>query len=209
MLNNDFVCRDATIKDIEQVARIHISAFPDFFLTQLGSRFLSVMYRAFLLNPASVFVVCQRVDGNLCGFAVGALQSGPRDRRLALQFFPKFIWAIIPALLRRPFWIAQRIWARFFETSEAPVVSDQAVMLRSIGVSPEAQGGGVAVALLSSFERMGLSLGGKEVALTTDVENNERAQGFYRKQGYEVKAQFCQDGDRQMYLMTKNIGNDD
>lgn len=209
MLNNDFFCREATVEDIDQVARIHIAAFPEFFLTQLGSRFLCVMYRAFLLSPVSVFVVCQRADGHLCGFAVGALQSGPRDRRLALQFLPKFIWAIIPALLRRPLWIIQRIWARFFETGGAPVVSSQAVMLRSIGVSPEAQGGGVAVALLSSFERLGLSLGSTEIALTTDVDNNERAQGFYRKQGYEVQAQFCQDGDRQMYLMTKNIGNDD
>lgn len=209
MLNNEFSCREATIEDIDQVACIHIAAFPDFFLTQLGSRFLCLMYRAFLLSPVSVFVVCQRADGHLCGFAVGALQSGPRDRRLALQFLPKFIWAIIPALLRRPLWIIQRIWARFFETGGAPVVSSQAVMLRSIGVSPEAQGGGVAAALLSSFERLGLSLGSTEIALTTDVDNNERAQGFYRKQGYEVQAQFCQDGDRQMYLMTKNIGNDD
>lgn len=199
----EHVCRQANINDVADVARIHLAAFPGFFLSTLGFRFLCVMYRAFMLNKASVFVVSQNSEGHLTGFAVGALQTGDRDRLLALKFLPQFVLAVLPALLRHPLVVVRRLIARFFEVGELPSISESAVMLRSIGVMPEARGGGAAALLLESFEQLAFERGAEQVCLTTDEEENERAQRFYQRHGYVMSSRFCQDGKRWMWLMNK------
>lgn len=161
------------------------------------------MYRAFLGNPAGIFVVHETEDGQVTGFAVGALSSGKKDRWLALRFMPQFLWAALPAIFRRPRTIIARLVSRFFETGSSFNVPNDAAVLRSIGVLTSARGGGAAGGLLSAFEQMALRQGATHVYLTTDQDNNERAQKFYKRHGYGVAACFQQDGQRPMWLMSK------
>jgi GNAT superfamily N-acetyltransferase len=191
------------ISDVPTVARIHLEAFEGFFLSELGYRFLCVMYRAFLVNPAGVFVVNLSKDGQVTGFAVGALSSGQKDRWLALRFMPHFLWAALPAIFRRPRTIVMRLAARFFETGSSFDVPNDTAVLRSIGVLKSERGGGAAGSLLSAFEQMALRQGAARVYLTTDQDNNERAQNFYKRHGYDVAEFFQQDGQRPMWLMSK------
>lgn len=196
-------CRQALISDVATVARVHLEAFEGFFLSELGYRFLCVMYRAFLVNPAGVFVVHESKDGQVTGFAVGALSSGPKDRWLAWRFMPHFLWAVLPAIFRHPRTIVTRLGARFFDTGSSFNVPDDAAMLRSIGVLTSERGGGAAAGLLVAFEQMALRQGATHVYLTTDQDNNERAQKFYKRHGYSFAECFQQDGQRPMLLMSK------
>ena len=195
-------CRHAVEGDIDAVARIHLAAFDGFFLSQLGYRFLCVMYRAFLKSPSSLFVVFETASGQLAGFAVGALE-GQKDRWLAVRFLPQFLWAVIPAVMRYPVPVVKRLWARFSDPGETMQVPPGAAVLRSIGVRPSFRGAGAAAALLQAFEALALSKGAVHVFLTTDEVNNERAQRFYERGGYALVAQFKQDGERGMWLMSK------
>lgn len=203
MIESSGYSRPAVSDDLAAIAHIHLAAFPGFFLSQLGHRFLCVMYNAFLSSSFSVFMVYVGVDGQLKGFAVGALQQGNQDRRLAWRFLPQFVWAVLPALLRRPGLVVNRLAARFFEVGESPDFPQDAVVLRSIGVLPSARGGDASVSLLTAFEVAAKNRSATRVCLTTDAENNERAQKFYQRQGYEVTAQFRQDSHRSMWMMTK------
>jgi GNAT superfamily N-acetyltransferase len=196
-------CRQALISDVPSVARIHLEAFEGFFLSELGYGFLCVMYRAFLVNPAGVFVVHDSKDGQVTGFAVGALSSGQKDRWLALRFIPQFLWAALPAIFRRPRRIVSRLASRFFETGSSLDLPKDAAVLRSIGVLTSERGGGAAGGLLGAFEQMALRQGATHVYLTTDQDNNERAQKFYKRHGYSVAECFQQDGQRPMWLMSK------
>ena len=197
-------CRHAVEGDIDAVVRIHLAAFDGFFLSKLGYRFLCVMYRAFLKSPSSLFVVFEMESGQLAGFAVGALH-GQKDRWLAVRFLPQFLWAVVPAVLRDPVPVVKRLWARFFDPGESLQAPPGAAVLRSIGVQPSLQGSGAAASLLQAFEVMALSKGSGQVFLTTDEVNNERAQRFYERGGYELVARFQQDSERGMWLMSKNL----
>lgn len=198
-------CRAATLADIPLVAHVHLLAFPGFFLSQLGYRFLCVMYKAFLLNPSSVFVVYETNEFKLAGFAVGALQYSGKDRNLALRFMAQFLWAVLPAAFRHPGLVIKRLAARFFEAGEAPSIPADALVLRSIAVLPASQGRGVASSLISEFEYFGAGRGANQVFLTTDEENNDRTQRFYQRHGYALSSRFQQDGKRWMWLMSKTI----
>lgn len=197
-------CRHAVEDDIDAVVRIHIAAFDGFFLSQLGYRFLYVMYQAFLKSPRSLFVVFETASGQLAGFAVGALQ-GQKDRWLAVRFLPQFLWAVVPAVLRHPAPVVKRLWARFFDAGESLQVPPGAAILRSIGVLPSLRGTGSAASLLKTFEALALSKGAKQVFLTTDEVNNESAQRFYERGGYALVARFKQGEEREMWLMSKNL----
>lgn len=195
--------RQATIQDLPKIAKIHSEAFPGFFLTTLGIQFLVVMYKAFLMNPSSIFLIHENESDDLNGFAVGAMQSENNDRKMALRMLPQFIWAVLPALFSHPIVVFKKLTARFFQTGEAPFIPSDVAVLRSIGVQPVARGGGLASSLLVSFEEVSKKRGAKQVYLTTDADNNERAQRFYEKNGYVFVEAYRQDSDRQMWSMSK------
>ena len=198
-------CRQASGSDIATVARIHINAFPDFFLTQLGYKFLCVMYRAFLSNPFGIFIVHQSESGKLTGFAVGVFKSGEKDRWIALRFLPQFFFAVLPAIVRHPKRIVLRLASRFFDANPPFDVPHDAAVLRSIAVLPVEQGGGAAAALIDAFEQISVKHGANYVYLTTDQDNNERAQNFYKRHGYSVVKPFRQNNQRWMWLMSKSL----
>jgi ribosomal protein S18 acetylase RimI-like enzyme len=197
-------CRPARTEDVSQVADVHSAAFPGFFLTTLGPGFLRTMYRAFISNVGGVFVINEQ-NNRLDGFAVGILKSAGKDRNLAVRFLPQFIAALVPGLIRNPVKVMRRVATQFFSVGEEPEVPNNSVILRSIGVLPDAKGSGVASRLLDEFERLSRAKGATSVALTTDALDNERAVGFYRKHGYHIAQEFSQDKNRKMLLMLKDL----
>lgn len=199
------VCRTAQARDLRQVVDVHVEAFPGFFLTSLGPSFLEVMYRAFLSDSGAVFLVAESQDGVIEGFAVGAAGNVPRDRSLALRRLPSFLLAVVPALVRNPGRVTRRLAAQMFSRGAQPDYPAGAAVLRSIGVRAQMKGSGAAGQLLATFEARARSKGAASIALTTDALENERAVGFYTKQGYSTRQQFAQHGNRRMLVMTKSL----
>lgn len=202
---NESRCRKAVGTDIDDVVRVHLEAFPGFFLTDLGAPFLRVMYKTFLMDANGIFVVHRSEMGELDGFAVGTLTSQTRDRWLALRFLPEFMVAAIPAMLARPRQVGVRLAQRFFETDEMPEMPKGSAVLRSIGVLGSARGAGAADALLRAFEGDASARGACRLCLTTNEDDNQRAQRFYAKHGYEMVTRFHQSGSRRMWLMSKRL----
>ena len=195
--------------DIDEVVRVHLEAFPGFFLTDLGAPFLRVMYKSFLSDANGIFVVHPSPTGGLDGFAVGTLSSQTRDRWLALRFLPEFVVVVIPAMLGRPRKVGVRLARRFFETDDMPEMPEGSAVLRSIGVSGLARGSGAADALLRAFEQDASARGACRLCLTTNEDGNQRAQKFYARHGYQLVARFQQSGSRRMWLMSKSLGGAD
>ena len=202
----DRSCLPARPQDMPSVVEVHIAAFPGFFLTRLGPAFLRTMYRAFLSNAGGVFVVA-RINQDVQGFAVGVLKSAGKDRALALRYLPQFLISVIPGLIRNPLKVSRRLLSQFFAVAEQITIPDDASVLRSIGILPDARGTGIADDLLREFERCSFIKGARSVALTTDALDNTRAITFYQKNGYEIAQEFMQHENRRMFLMLKKLDN--
>jgi ribosomal protein S18 acetylase RimI-like enzyme len=198
-------CREATLADMTSVAEVHLSAFPGFFLSQLGAPFLRVMYRSFLVDRHSIFLIYETKDLTIAGFAVGRTDLGSRNRWLAVRFLPQFFLAVLPALAANPLRISERLFRRFFDIDGSPKMPREAAFLRSIGVTESSRGSGIADTLLKNFEAAALQRGAGSVHLTTDAVGNLRAQRFYERRGYGVVERFRQDGSRLMWHMSKDL----
>jgi GNAT superfamily N-acetyltransferase len=203
-ITKNYLYRNAVEDDIPSVAKIHLIAFEGFFLSDLGYRFICLMYRAFLRSPRSLFVVIEMESQELVGFAVGSFGE-QKDRWLAIRFLPQFLFAIVPAFFRQPGKVCKRLLARFFEQGASPQLPSNAAFLRSIGVLPSIRGAGAAATLLQAFEDQARCMGAGSVYLTTDELKNERAQHFYFRCGYYLDDRFQQDGERWMWLMSKKF----
>jgi hypothetical protein len=109
--------------DVPDVVRVHLTAFPGFFLSFLGPRFLSLYYDECVKQEeiASVAIV----QGQLAGFVMkcpaGAFYSGLVKRR-ALRFAA----VALPAVIRQPR-IALRV-ARADETADARRIDGTATL---------------------------------------------------------------------------------
>lgn len=55
------------------LAGLHVSAFPGFFLTKMGPRFLKLLYESFCCSDRCIMLVSKE-GVRLIGFAVGTTQ---------------------------------------------------------------------------------------------------------------------------------------
>ena len=59
--------------DAREIAKLHTQAFPGFFLTQLGDRFLTGYYKCVEAYPGGILLVARNKDSTAAGFAAGFL----------------------------------------------------------------------------------------------------------------------------------------
>lgn len=195
--------RFANEHDIDAVANVHLAAFPGFFLTSLGRKFLSEMYRGFLSHPSGIFLVAEE-KGEVLGFAAGT--SSPAAffselRRRRSFFF--LLWAI-PPLLRNPKVVIKKLLTAIFYRGDKPSGLEGGALLSSIGVRPDVFGKSVGKRLLQDFENEAFSRGVGFIYLTTDEVGNDRVNKFYENNGYLVESKFRQGASRTMLRYIKN-----
>ena len=194
--------RTATIDDIFSVARVHTIAFPRFFLTSLGDKFLRELYSGFLNQPSGILFVAE--DGaKVVGFVAGT--SSPDT------FFPEMrkrrglflLISAIRAVLWNPMIVVRKLYLAVFYRGDKPTELGKGALLSSIGVMPEALGKGVGHSLLAKFEAEAFYRGAGFVYLTTDEIANDRVNSFYRKCGYHEESRFLQHANRPMFRYIK------
>ncbi|NJK47261.1 GNAT family N-acetyltransferase [Candidatus Gracilibacteria bacterium] len=191
-------------EDLEEIVRIHINAFPGFFMTAMGLSFLREYYRTVLEFPQNIALVAIEADcpqdktqtHRVVGFVVGfgnppAFYSFYKTKRLRL--FAIILWAVArnPSLLRRVILNLKRISS--VEGSNAEVE------LSSIGVDTDFMKLGVGRVLVRAFLSAASERGYQSVYLTTDACENDRVNQFYQKQNFTLERTF-QSGNRQMNL---------
>jgi len=184
------------------VAELHVRAFPQFFLTSLGPRFLQRFY-AVVLRSEEGFGMGRFVDGQLVAFAVGADRAGGFYRDLARRHAPALGLAALGPLVRRPA-AALRIARSFGLQAPADDGPDGPVLL-SIARHPGPEGRGAGGAVLAAFEAAVEERGGTTVALATDADDNDHVIAFYRGHGYRDRGASAGIGTRRLLRLVKDL----
>lgn len=197
--------RPLGIDDVKDVVDVHLSSFPGFFLSFLGSRFLLLFYSGVCSAPEGIAFVYLNAVGRPAGFVVGTSNPGGFYSRLLKRYWLKFALASIIPVLRKPS-VIRRI-ARAVSHPSINPIGDDVAGLFSIGVLPELQGKGTGKKLVQSFLDEAKQRGCKRVFLTTDRDNNDSVNSFYEKLGFEIERQYVTPEGRQMNEYWINLSN--
>ena len=190
-------------EEVHAISDIHLKAFDGFFLSELGSDFLSTYYDSVRENDRGVLLGCFE-DKKLLGFCAATTLSEGFNKYLVKSNFFSFAKIGFFLLFTRPKALL-RLLKNF--TKSDPSVSDDGCYaeLLSIGVSPSAQGKGVGKKLLMALEESLNDKNVSQLSLTTDFYNNEKTLNFYKGLGYEIMYDFVAYPDRRMYRLIKKI----
>ncbi|MCB5253553.1 MAG: GNAT family N-acetyltransferase [Candidatus Cloacimonetes bacterium] len=190
-------------EEVHAISDIHLKAFDVFFLSELGSEFLSTYYNTVRENNRGVLLGCFE-DNKLLGFCAATTLSEGFNKHLVKSNFFSFSKIGLFLLFSRPKALL-RLLKNF--TKSDPSVSDDGhyAELLSIGVSPTAQGKGVGKKLLMALEEYLNEMNVSKLSLTTDFYDNEKTLNFYKGLGYDIMYDFVAYPDRRMYRLIKKI----
>lgn len=197
------IYRAAKISDNTSLAKIHMEAFKNFFLTSLGYNFLCNYYYSCLAEESSILICAVDENENVVGFATGTMNSSGYHRALLLNNKFRFIISAIKIFISNPIAI-KRLYNNFSKTNHSFDDGNYAELL-SIAVIPGLKGAGLGSNLLSQFESEVKKRGGERLSLTTDYEDNNDVLEFYAKCEYKVFYDFLTYPERRMYRLIKSI----
>src|SRR5687767_3081295 len=179
------IVRDMQRHDLDEVVRVHLAAFPSFFLSFLGARCLREFYGAVMRDGIAVVALD---EGSITGFAAGVIDSGVFYRSFMRRRFVQVAVAIAPAILRRPSTIA-RVLRRARQRTSGEIVPRGAELM-SLAVLPAKQKHGTGRALVREFVDRVRARGVADLWLITDDLNNEAVQAFYEGLGFQKRRVF-------------------
>lgn len=191
--------------DVPSLAELHRTAFPDFFLSSLGTPFLAEFYRGFLNDPSAVSLVARDEDDHVRGAAVGALEPEGFFGRLVRRRLLAFALLSARATMRSP-GVAPRLIKALRYRGDA-VSPAAGALLSSICVDPSSRGSGLGSMLLSQWTQEVAVRGARSAYLTTDAKDNETVNRFYRSARWNLESQFVTREGRHMnrYATTVNV----
>jgi GNAT superfamily N-acetyltransferase len=174
---------------------MHLAAFPGFFLSRLGPRFLREFYAGFVDDPGAVTAVAVAEDGHVRGVVVGTLQPAGFFLRLLKRRWWAFAGASIAVVLRHPRRLPRLLGALRYRGAVPLEVSG--ALLSSICVAPDAQGAGVGRGLLTAFEEV-VDNEGLSAYLVTDRDDNDATNLFYISNGWRLAGSYTTPQGRAM-----------
>jgi GNAT superfamily N-acetyltransferase len=183
-------------EQVDAVVSLHLNAFPDFFLSILGPRFLREFYVSFLMDQAAMaFVACAERD-EVVGAIVGPLDPHGFFSRLLRRRWWAFCLAALATALSHPSIVARLIRALRYR-GDVPKGSVRA-LLSSVAVAPSAQGRGVGKALVLRWLEEARRRGASGCYLTTDADNNRAVNGFYLSLSWILESTYTTPEGRKM-----------
>jgi len=187
--DNPILLRPMLQEDIPLVVSVHLAAFPNFFLSFLGPRFLSLYYSQICASPDGIAFVHLDQFSKVAGFVAGSSNPSGFYSRLLKKHWFGFAFASLGAVVRRPI-IISRLFRAVLHPGQNPVGKDVAG-LYSIGLMPALRGTGAGERLVRAFLSEVGHRGGGNVFLTTDKENNIAVNKFYLKLGFSLKREYA------------------
>ncbi|MEI8122200.1 MAG: GNAT family N-acetyltransferase [bacterium] len=189
----------------DRLIDLHMAAFPGFFLTSLGPRFLRLLYQGFATMPSGVCILAEE-DGRLIGVAAGTTQPDLFFKQLLRTNGPRFALATIPGLLRNPLFVARKCLGALFYRGESLPDLPNAALLSSLAVAPEHSSKGIGRALVQAFAVEARSHGCSSIYLTTDAVGNDQVNRFYEKCGFTLRDTIKRPGNRVLNRWVLEIG---
>lgn len=187
--------------DAPQVAALHRQAFPGFFLSSLGTRFLTEFYRGFVDEPTAVTVVARSADGGVLAAAVGTTDPPGFFTRLLRRRFLHFFIAAVLAILRAPHSAPRLLRAVRYRGGPGGSSAGRA-LLSSIWVTPTEQRTGLGRLVLTAWLEGAARAGAVSAFLTTDADGNEAANAFYASNGWRLDSSYTTPEGRRMNVYT-------
>lgn len=196
--SDPLVLRKARREDLGVIVRIHQDAFPGFFLTELGPRFLTQYYTAVLAYERGILTVALR-DGCVAGFVCGFVEPTRFYRTMRARPH-HYLLALVTGIVRRPS-LVRRLAGNVLRVRGEAVKEVRAhdCELTSLAVSPFAQRTGAGRRLVRAFLDQAWAMGAQRVRLTTDADHNEGANRFYGSLGFHATRSFRLHGNRLMH----------
>lgn len=195
--------RKASTEDVDEIVRIHCDAFIGFFLTSLGTSFLTFYYRCFVKSDETVSMVAIE-DERVVGFSAATKVCKGFNSRLIKQNLFSFAMLSLKLLFTNPGALL-RLVKNLTKKGDSVEDNEDYAELYSIGVDSHQQGKGIGKKLLAKTEEVMKQEGVERVSLTTDYDNNESAVGFYHSMGYETLYEFVTYPNRKMYRLIKTL----
>lgn len=193
---------------LKPVVEVHLKAFPGFFLSFLGPKFLTEFYQSFIEDDAGIgFVGQDALTGQVVGVIVGPLVPAGYFKRLLKKKWWAFCLASLTAVLKKPS-VIPRLFRAVFYRGESPASMEGLALLSSIAVSPDVQAKGLGGVLVQAFMEEVKRRGGNGVFLTTDADHNDKVNRFYQKLGFSMESSHVTPEGRKMnrYVLMFNDG---
>jgi ribosomal protein S18 acetylase RimI-like enzyme len=181
--------------DLDAVVQVHLSSFSRFFLSSMGAAFLREFYGAAMLDKSSIALVFQD-DGAPAGFAVGTMQPEGFYGTIARKHWHRLLLGSLMPILKKP-QIALGMARRLSMMGQTRYHPGEALLM-SIAVEPARQGAGIGKRLVEEFLSAARQRGAISVCLTTDELNNEGANQFYVRSGFNRLRSFTAPEGRRM-----------
>ena len=180
-----------TIADLQRahvpaVAQLHAEALAGDFLPTLGPAFLRTMYDG-MLALGLVFGFVAMDGSEVFGVIVGTTDGRALFRRLAGRRFVPLAWRVTRALLGQPSLIRQTLETFLYPSKEG--ANTPPAELLFIAVNHAHRGRGIGEALVARLEEAMRARGVLRYKVTV-LQQNERANRFYRRLGFERRSQF-------------------
>ena len=186
--------RQASITDINSIAKIHVSCFSGYFITSLGEKLISRYYQCYF-EEDNLFVIAED-NGKIIGFAMGyLLPSSARSRferenrfLLSVRILKGFILFDKQTInrcverLKSLFEIKNKNKKKLDISGEFKAIEPPAALL-SIAVMESFRGKGVSSTLIVEFEKLLHSRKVNSYSLSV-FEDNDRARKFYEKSNF-------------------------
>lgn len=185
----------ADSKYIEALSRLHMKAFPDFFLTQLGRPFLKTLYKGYLEDENSGILVAE-VNGKLAGFIAYSNAYSEFYRGLIKKHLIRFGFCSLLAVVRHPSFCKRLLGA--FKKSNEVLKEEAYVELASICVNPKIGNKGIGSRLIQQLKRITDFSTYRYINLETDACENDAVNQFYLKNDFRLARQYLTAEGRKM-----------
>lgn len=172
---------------IESLARLHMTAFPDFFLTKLGFPFLKTLYKGYLEDDNSGILVAE-INGKLAGFIAYSNAYSDFYKILLKRHLIRFGICALFALVRHPSFFKRLLYA--FKKSEQVRKNEAYVELASICVNPKVSNSGIGSRLISHLKSITDFSVFNYINLETDACENDAVNQFYIKNAFQLYRQY-------------------
>ncbi len=184
-------------RHVREAGRLHQAAFPNFFLSLLGLRFLNELYKAYAFGDSGVALAVENSeDGRLIGIAAGTLEPEGFFRKLLIRRWWVFGLLSLPSVVMHP-GALRRVFRALRYRGDSPRDKNRA-LLSSIAIMPGEQGTGLGSALLRAWVARAREKGAKGCYLTTDADLNDAVNRFYAGNGWRIFSEFVTPESRRM-----------